>query len=133
MNKIFKLVVMATVLSFCGVALASHSTDTLPQDSLVKQLQLTPEQIQQVKSLRKNTEEEIGKINTDALKQDAIIDMFSSGIWNDAEAKNQLDAIGDIQNQVRFQRAKYLFQVSQILSREQKQHLQQILIEKQLY
>jgi Spy/CpxP family protein refolding chaperone len=133
MIKVFKFVVVATALAFSGMALASHSTDTLPQDSLVKQLQLTPEQVQQVKSLRKNTEQEIGKINTDALKQDAIIDMFSSGMWNDAEAKKQLDALGDIQNQVRFQRAKYLFQVSQILSREQKQHLQQILIEKQLY
>lgn len=133
MNKIFKFVVVATALAFSGMALASYSTDTLPQDSLVKELQLTPEQVQKVKSLRKSTEQEISKINTDALKQDAIIDMFSSGMWSDAEAKKQLEAIGDIQNQVRFQRAKYLFQVSQVLSQEQKQHLQQILIEKQLY
>lgn len=133
MKKVFKIAMMVTVLAFSGIAVASNSTETLPQDVLSKQLKLSPEQMQKVKSLREDAQKEIARINTDALTQDAIVDMFHSGKWNDSAAKKQLNAIGEIQSQVRFQRAKYLFNVSRVLTSEQKQQLQQMLIEKQLY
>lgn len=133
MNKIFKIAMVATVLAVSGMASASTSTETLPQDSLVQQLKLTPEQMKTVKTLREDAQKQISKINTDALAQDAIVNMFQSGVWDDGAAKKQLSAIGDIQSQVRYQRAKYVFNVSRILTAEQKQQLQQILIEKQLY
>ncbi|TNV14036.1 hypothetical protein FH968_20835 [Buttiauxella sp. B2] len=133
MKKVFKIVMMATVLAFSGVAMASNSTETLPQDTLSKQLKLSPEQMKTVKTLREDAQKEIAKINTDSLTQDAIINMFQTGEWNDSEAKKQLSAISNIQSQVRYQRAKYLFDVSRVLTTEQKQQLQQMLIEKQLY
>ncbi|GDX07349.1 Spy/CpxP family protein refolding chaperone [Buttiauxella sp. WJP83] len=133
MKKMFKIAMMATALTFSGMASASTSTETLPQDSLAQQLNLTPEQIKTVKALRDEAQKEISKINTDALAQDAIVSMFKSGVWDDSAAKKQLSAIGDIQSQVRYQRAKYVFNVSRVLTAEQKQHLQQLLIEKQLY
>ncbi|HKM95450.1 MAG TPA: Spy/CpxP family protein refolding chaperone [Buttiauxella sp.] len=133
MNKIFKIAMVATVLAVSGMASASTSTETLPQDSLVQQLKLTPEQMKTVKTLREDAQKQISKINTDALAQDAIVNMFQSGVWDDGAAKKQLSAIGDIQSQVRYQRAKYVFNVSRVLTAEQKQQLQQILIEKQLY
>lgn len=133
MKKVFKIAMMVTVLAFSGVAVASSSTETLPQDTLSKQLKLSPAQMQKVKALREDAQKEIAKINTDALTQDAIINMFQTGEWNDNEAKKQLKAIGDIQSQVRYQRAKYLFDVSRVLTTEQKQQLQQMLVEKQLY
>ncbi|WMY74018.1 Spy/CpxP family protein refolding chaperone [Buttiauxella selenatireducens] len=133
MKKMIKIAMMATALTFSGMASASTSTETLPQDSLAQQLNLTPEQIKTVKALRDEAQKEISKINTDALAQDAIVSMFKSGVWDDSAAKKQLSAIGDIQSQVRYQRAKYVFNVSRVLTAEQKQHLQQLLIEKQLY
>lgn len=133
MKTVFKIAMMVTILAFSGGTVASNSTETLPQDVLSKQLKLTPEQMQKVKSLREDAQKEIAKINTDALTQDAIVDMFHSGEWNDRAAKKQLNAIGEIQSQVRYQRAKYLFNVSRVLTSEQKQQLQQMLIEKQLY
>ncbi|MFB0710149.1 Spy/CpxP family protein refolding chaperone [Buttiauxella noackiae] len=133
MKKVFKIATLITVLAFSGMAVASSATETLPQDSLAKQLNFSPEQTQKVKALREDAQKEIGKINTDALTQDAIVDMFHSGVWDDSAAKKQLNAIGDIQSKVRYQRAKYLFNVSQVLTMEQKKQLQQMLIEKQLY
>ena len=133
MKKIFKIAMVATVLAISGMASASTSTETLPQDSLVQQLKLTPEQMKTVKTLREDAQKQISKINTDALAQDAIVNMFQSGVWDDGAAKKQLSAIGDIQSQERYQRAKYVFNVSRVLTAEQKQQLQQILIEKQLY
>ncbi|AYN27912.1 hypothetical protein D8682_13535 [Buttiauxella sp. 3AFRM03] len=133
MKNMFKIAMMATVLAFSGVASASNSTETLPQDNLAQQLKLTPEQMKTVKTLREDAEKEISKINTDALTQDAIVQMFHTGVWDDTVAKKQLTAISDIQGQVRYQRAKYLFNVSRVLTTEQKQQLQQMLIEKQLY
>lgn len=133
MKKIFKIAIVATVLAVSGMTSASTSTETLPQDSLVQQLKLTPEQMKTVKTLREDAQKQISKINTDALAQDAIVNMFQSGVWDDGAAKKQLSAIGDIQSQVRYQRAKYVFNVSRVLTAEQKQQLQQILIEKQLY
>jgi Spy/CpxP family protein refolding chaperone len=132
-KKTIKIAMMVTVLIFSGVAVASNSTDTLPQDTLAKQLNFTPEQMKTVKILREDAQKEISKINTDALTQDAIVNMFHSGVWNDNDAKKQLNAIGEIQSKVRYQRAKYLFNVSRVLSTEQKQQLQQMLIEKQLF
>ncbi|HKN05659.1 MAG TPA: Spy/CpxP family protein refolding chaperone [Buttiauxella sp.] len=133
MKKIFKIAMAAMVLAVSGMASASTSTETLPQDSLAQQLNLTPEQMKTVKTLREDAQKQISKINTDALAQDAIVNMFQSGVWDDGAAKKQLSAIGDIQSQVRYQRAKYVFNVSRVLTAEQKQQLQQILIEKQLY
>ncbi|MGB7803858.1 Spy/CpxP family protein refolding chaperone [Buttiauxella sp.] len=133
MKKMFKVAMVATVLAFSGMASASTSTETLLQDSLAQQLKLTPEQIKTVNTLREDAQKEIGKINTDALAQDAIVNMFQTGVWDDGAAKKQLSALGDIQSQVRYQRAKYVFNVSRVLTPEQKQHLQQLLIEKQLY
>ncbi|HEY3592073.1 MAG TPA: Spy/CpxP family protein refolding chaperone [Buttiauxella sp.] len=133
MKKVFKIAMMVTALAFSGVVVASTSTETLPQDVLSKQLKLTSAQMKTVKTLREDTQKEIAKINTDALTQDAIVNMFQTGEWNDNEAKKQLNAIGVIQSQVRYQRAKYLFNVSKVLTPEQKQQLQQMLIEKQLY
>lgn len=133
MKNVFKIAMMVTVLVFSGGVVASNSTEMLPQDVLSKQLKLTPEQMQKVQSLREDAQKEIAKINTDVLTQDAIVNMFHSGEWNDNEAKKQLNAIGEIQSQVRYQRAKYLFNVSRVLTNEQKQQLQQMLIEKQLY
>lgn len=133
MKKVFKIAMMVTVLVFSGGVVASNSTEMLPQDVLSKQLKLTPDQMQKVQSLREDAQKEIAKINTDVLTQDAIVNMFHSGEWNDNEARKQLNAIGEIQSQVRYQRAKYLFNVSRVLTNEQKQQLQQMLIEKQLY
>lgn len=75
----------------------------------------------------------LNEIDSSNIKQDAIVDMFRSGEWNDRAAKKQLEAISGIQTQVRFQRVKYLFNVSQVLNKEQKQQLQKMMFENQMY
>ena len=44
MKKVFKIATLITVLAFSGMAVASSATETLPQDSLAKQLNFSPEQ-----------------------------------------------------------------------------------------
>jgi hypothetical protein len=53
MKNMFKIAMMATVLAFSGVASASNSTETLPQDNLAQQLKLTPEQMKTVRHCAK--------------------------------------------------------------------------------
>ncbi|PBI80445.1 hypothetical protein A9993_12210 [Rahnella victoriana] len=131
MKTFLTTTLMAMTLSFS--AMTSASVDSLPQDSVIQQLKLTPEQIEKVKALRQDSQKALSEIDIDAVKKDAIIDMFRSGEWSDRVAKKQLDAIGDIQNQVRFERVKFLFNINQVLTVEQKQQLQKMIIEKNMY
>lgn len=133
MKYILKMALFAAALSITVIANASTSAQSLPQDSLAQQLKLTPEQLLAVKALREQAQKELSVIDTTGVKHDAIVDMFRSGEWSDRKAKKQLEAISGIQTQVRFQRVKYLFNVSQVLTTEQKQLLQKMMLENQMY
>ncbi|MFP2239780.1 Spy/CpxP family protein refolding chaperone [Pseudescherichia vulneris] len=133
MKSVFKLAVLTTALAFSGMVNASPAAEPLPQETLVQPLKLTPEQMQKVSALREKAQKELNAISTSDVKQDAIVDMFRSGEWNDRAAKKQLEAISGIQTQIRFQRVKYLFDVSQVLTAEQKQQLQKMMLENQMY
>ncbi len=133
MKSVFKIAALTTVLVFSGMASASTAAEPLPQESLAQQLKLTPDQLQKVKALHMEAQKALNEIDSSNIKQDAIVDMFRSGEWNDRAAKKQLEAISGIQTQVRFQRVKYLFDVSQVLNKEQKQQLQKMMFENQMY
>jgi protein CpxP len=53
--------------------------------------------------------------------------MIKSGKWDEAAAKQQLQTISNIQAEVRYHRAHYLFAVSKVLTPEQKSKLQTML------
>lgn len=133
MKSVFKMAVLTTALAFSGMVYASPAAEPLPQETLTQQLKLTPDQVQKVSTLREKAQKELDGIDTSNVKQDAIVDMFRSGEWSDRSAKRQLEAIGGIQTQVRFLRVKYLFDVSQVLTPEQKQQLQKMMRQNAMY
>jgi len=54
----------------------------------------------------------------------AIIDMIRSGKWNDNTVKTQLTAFGNAEQQARYYKVKYYFDLNQILTPAQRQQVQ---------
>jgi Spy/CpxP family protein refolding chaperone len=50
----------------------------------------------------------------------ALINMFQAGKWDESVVKSQLAAFSKIEEQARYYRVKYYFDVSQVLTPEQR-------------
>lgn len=123
MKKMFRIALLtASLTGFAGVAQAAEVT-TAPQpaqDPVVQQLKLSSEQTAKIKALHQQLEENVSKIPTSDVKNGALIDVIHSGKWDEKAVKRQLAAIGHIEEQARYYRVKYYFDVSQILTPEQR-------------
>jgi len=53
--------------------------------------------------------------------------LIKSGKWDDAAVKQQLAAFSNIEQQARYYRVKYYFDLSKVLTPEQRQQVQQDL------
>ena len=62
-----------------------------------------------------------------AIGQDVIVNMIKSGKWDEVAARKQLQTISDVQAEARYHRAHYLFEVSRVLTPEQKAKLHEML------
>ncbi|GAB7998299.1 hypothetical protein OkiPb00210_50730 [Escherichia coli] len=58
------------------------------------------------------------------VKDGMIIDMIQSGKWNEAGVKQQLAAFSKVDQQVRYYKVKYYFDLSQVLTAEQRKQVQ---------
>ncbi len=83
--------------------------------------------MEQIKGLREQAAKDLGAVKLDAIGQDVIVNMIKSGKWDEAAAKKQLQTISDVQAEARYYRAHYLFEVSQVLTPEQKAKLHEML------
>ncbi|MBZ0058182.1 Spy/CpxP family protein refolding chaperone [Leclercia adecarboxylata] len=123
MKKIFRIALLtASLTGFAGVAQAAEVT-TAPQpaqDPVVQQLKLSSEQTAKIKALHQQLEENVNKIPTNDVKNGTLIDVIQSGKWDEKAVKGQLAAIGHIEEQARYYRVKYYFDVSQVLTPEQR-------------
>ncbi len=61
------------------------------------------------------------------IKDGALIEVIKSGKWDDAAVKQQLAAFSNIEQQARYYRVKYYFDLSKVLTPEQRQQVQQDL------
>jgi Spy/CpxP family protein refolding chaperone len=57
------------------------------------------------------------------VKDGALIDMFQAGKWDESTVKSQLAAFSKIEEQTRYYRVKYYFDVSQVLTPEQRKQI----------
>jgi len=57
------------------------------------------------------------------VKDGALIEMFQTGKWDESTVKNQLAAFSKIEEQTRYYRVKYNFDVSQVLTAEQRKQV----------
>ena len=123
MRKIFRIALMAATLAgFTGVAQAVE-VETAPeptQDPIVQQLKLNNDQITKIKALHKQLEADVFNIPTDSVKNGSLINVIQSGKWDEKAVREQLAAFSHIEEQARYYRIKYYFDVSQILTPEQR-------------
>ncbi|MGY3887085.1 Spy/CpxP family protein refolding chaperone [Aeromonas aquatica] len=128
MKHQFKVAVAALAMCFASNTFATESaTDLQSETTLAQELNLSSAQTEQIKGLREQTVNSLSSLKLDAIGQDVIVNMIKSGKWDEAAAKKQLQTISDIQAQARYYRAFYLFEVSKVLTAEQKAKLHEMM------
>lgn len=127
MKHQFKVAMAALAMCVATQTFATESTELQSETTLAQELNLSTTQVEQIKGLREKAAQDLSSVKLDAIGQDVIVNMIKSGKWDEAAAKKQLQAISDIQAEARYYRAQYLFEVSKVLTAEQKAKLQQMM------
>jgi len=128
MKHPFKAAMAALALCATTQVFAAKATPELQTETtLAQELNLSNAQMEQIKGLREQAAKDLGAVKLDAIGQDVIVNMIKSGKWDEAAAKKQLQTISDVQAEARYYRAHYLFEVSQVLTPEQKAKLHEML------
>lgn len=127
MKHQFKVAMAALAMCVATQTFATESTELQSETTLAQELNLSTTQVEQIKGLREKAAKDLSSVKLDAIGQDVIVNMIKSGKWDEAAAKKQLQTISDVQAQARYYRAHYLFEVSKVLTAEQKAQLQQMM------
>lgn len=128
MRHPFRAAVAALAICTATQVFAVEAAPELQTEAtLAQELNLSSAQMAQIKELREQAAKNLGAVKLDAIGQDVIINMIKSGQWDETAAKKQLQTISDVQAQARYYRAHYLFEVSKVLTPEQKAKLHDML------
>ncbi|AWX85697.1 TPA: Spy/CpxP family protein refolding chaperone [Klebsiella quasipneumoniae subsp. quasipneumoniae] len=122
MTKVSRAILLtAAVAGFSLAAQAAEVTAPAPaKDPIVQHLKLTPDQVSKINSLHQQMEKNVEQISQQDIKDGALINVIDSGKWNEKAVKDQLAAFSKIDQQVRYYRVKYYFDVNQVLTPEQR-------------
>ena len=117
------------VATLAGATFAAQAADTTAapapaQDPIVQHLKLTDAQVSKIKTLHQQLEKNVHAISMKDVKDGMIIDMIQSGKWNEAGVKQQLAAFSKVDQQVRYYKVKYYFDLSQVLTADQRKQVQ---------
>ncbi|MDT8700296.1 Spy/CpxP family protein refolding chaperone [Kluyvera ascorbata] len=117
------------VATLAGATFAAQAADTTAapapaQDPIVQHLKLTDAQVSKIKTLHQQLEKNVQAISMKDVKDGMIIDMIQSGKWNEASVKQQLAAFSKVDQQVRYYKVKYYFDLSQVLTADQRKQVQ---------
>ena len=117
------------VATLAGATFAAQAADTTAapapaQDPIVQRLKLTDAQVSKIKTLHQQLEKNVQAISMKDVKDGMIIDMIQSGKWNEAGVKQQLAAFSKVDQQVRYYKVKYYFDLSQVLTADQRKQVQ---------
>lgn len=126
MMKMTRIALIAASLAVCSFTAQAANVEAAPspsQDPLVQHLKLSNEQINKIKELHQHLEQNVSKIPMTGVKDGALIDMFQAGKWDESTVKSQLSAFSKIEQQARYYRVKYYFDVSQVLTPEQRKQV----------
>ncbi len=122
--KLMTRIAFAALLT-TGFSLTAQATDVQAapapaQDPIVQHLKLTSDQVAKIKSLHQQLENNVQQISQQDIKDGALINVIDSGKWDEKAVKDQLAAFSKIDQQVRYYRVKYYFDVNQVLTPEQR-------------
>ena len=126
MMKMTRIALAAASLVVCSFTAQAANVEAAPspsQDPLVQHLKLSNEQINKIKELHQQLEQNVSKIPMTGVKDGALIDMFQAGKWDESTVKSQLSAFSKIEQQARYYRVKYYFHVRQVLTPEQRKQV----------
>ena len=122
MTKVSRAILLtAAVAGFSLAAQAAEVTAPAPaKDPIVQHLKLTSDQVSKINSLHQQMGKNVEQISQQDIKDGALINVIDSGKWNEKAVKDQLAAFSKIDQQVRYYRVKYYFDVNQVLTPEQR-------------
>ncbi|MCS2148499.1 Spy/CpxP family protein refolding chaperone [Scandinavium sp. H11S7] len=132
MNKMTRIALLtASLIGFTGVAQAAN-TEVAPapsQDPIVQHLKLTNDQVAKIQSLHDEMEKSVEQVSMKDVKDGALIDVIHSGKWDEQAVKTQLEAFSKVEQQTRYYRVKYYFDLNQVLTPAQRKQIQDDLIQ----
>ncbi|HCB0506219.1 TPA: Spy/CpxP family protein refolding chaperone [Klebsiella variicola subsp. variicola] len=120
MTRIAFAALLTTGFSLSAQAADVQAAPAPAQDPIVQRLKLTSDQVAKIKSLHQQLENNVQQISQQDIKDGALINVIDSGKWDEKAVKDQLAAFSKIDQQVRYYRVKYYFDVNQVLTPEQR-------------
>ncbi|HDZ2705187.1 Spy/CpxP family protein refolding chaperone [Klebsiella pneumoniae] len=122
--KLISRIAFATLLT-TGFSITAQAADVKAapapaQDPIVQHLKLTNDQVAKIKSLHQQLESNVQQISQQEIKDGALINVIDSGKWDEKAVNDQLAAFSKIDQQVRYYRVKYYFEVNKVLTPEQR-------------
>ena len=127
MTRIAVTTVLATGFSMAAQAADVNAAPAPAQDPIVQHLKLTQDQVTKIKSLHQQLEKNVQQISQKDIKDGVLFDVIDSGKWNEKAVKDQLAAFSKVEQQVRYYRVTYYFDVNQVLTPEQRKQVQKEL------
>ncbi len=130
--KLITRIAFATLL-ITGFSITAQAADVKAapaapaQDPIVQHLKLTNDQVAKIKSLHQQLESNVQQISQQEIKDGALINVIDSGKWDEKAVNDQLAAFSKIDQQVRYYRVKYYFEVNKVLTPEQRTQVKKIL------
>ena len=127
MKNFVRMTLLAATLAGASFSTLAANVSNVPapaQDPVVQHLKLTNDQVAQIKKLHQQLENNVDQISVKDVKDSALIDVIKSGKWDEAAVKKQLAAFSNIEQQARYYRVKYYFDLSKVLTPEQRQQVQ---------
>ena len=92
-------------------------------DPIIQQLKLSDAQLDQIQILRQQLIHTTAQLKAGDDKGNTMMAMFNSGKWDETLARQQSERVTQRDEQVRYYRLKYYFDVSQVLTPVQRQRV----------
>ena len=127
MTRIALTAALATGFSMAAQAADVKAAPAPAQDPIVQHLKLTNDQITKIKSLHQQLEKNVQQISQKDIKDGVLFEVIDSGKWNEKAVKEQLAAFSQVEQQARYYRVKYYFDVNQVLTPAQRKQVQKDL------
>jgi|GEM_PF-108312 Spy/CpxP family protein refolding chaperone len=120
--KMTRIALVAASLTVCSFAVLAANVEAAPspsQESLVQHLKLSNDLVKKIEDLHKTLEQNLSQIPMTGVKDGALIEIFQAGKWNESVVKSQFAACSKMEQQERYYRVNYSFDISKVLTLEQ--------------
>lgn len=125
MKKRIKMLIAGMCLFSAGSAFAAEGLQSASR--LAGVLDLSQTQRQEIHVIRDKAQLQLDSIKTDKVDNGAILKVLGSSQWDEPTVKKRIAEMGIYQQQADYIRYRYLFDVMQTLTPEQKTKLQKMI------